>query len=76
MRVKIIMSKIVEITVKENIIVDDTIRVERIEEGIIEFHTSNAMPNVMSLKGKYIMWNVPGNGGGYEKYKIIDAYVE
>jgi len=75
MRVKIIMSKPVNVTVKANIIIDDTIAVERIEEGTIEFHTSNAMPNVQSLIGKYIDWVYVGKFG-YERYKIIDAYTE
>ncbi len=75
MRVKIIMSKPVEITIKENIITNDTISVERIEEGIIEFHPSNVMPNVQSLIGKRINWKYIGHLI-YETYKITDAYVE
>lgn len=67
MRVKITMSKLVEITVKEHMLINDTRTVERIEEGIIEFHTSNAMPNVASLVGKQIHW------GYYDFYKIISA---
>ena len=68
------MTRPVKVLVKENLLSDDVVTVQRIEEGIIEFNANKTTPDVKSLIGTRIDWQYVGQFA-YERYKIIDAEV-